>query len=151
MTNAELTVRYNELASLFGLPAIAPWKGKKEVLEARLAALEARLGELEAKRKAKQASKQKEPTKAPRKTSVEKVDNRLRSFLEDALKAGTTPSAAIRLMLETYPQATRILVKHSAKAAGINSHFCIFMPGTSDCASMRVALSFLKPSTTRNL
>lgn len=120
MTNAELTVRYNELASLFGLPAIASWKGKKEVLEARLAALEARLGELEAKRKAKQASKQKEPTKAPRKTSVEKVDSGLQSFLENALRAGSTPSAAIRQMVEAFPQATRILVKHSAKAAGIN-------------------------------
>lgn len=113
MTNAELTVRYNELASLFGLPAIAPWKGKKEVLEARL-------GELEAKRKAKRASKQKEPTKTTRKTPVEKVDSGLQSFLEDALRAGSTPSAAIRQMMEAFPQATRILVKHSAKAAGIN-------------------------------
>lgn len=113
MTNAELTVRYNELASLFGLPAIAPWKGKKEVLEARL-------GELEAKRKAKQASKQKEPTKATRKTPVEKVDSGLQGFLENALRAGSTPSAAIRQMMEAFPQATRILVKHSAKAAGIN-------------------------------
>lgn len=120
MTNAELTIRYNELASLFGLPSIAPWKGKKEVLEARLAALEARLGELEAKRKAKRASKQKEPTKATRKTPVEKVDSGLQSFLEDALRAGSTPSAAIRQMMEAFPQATRILVKHSAKAAGIN-------------------------------
>lgn len=123
MTNAELTARYNELAGFFDLPTTAPWKGKKEVLEARLAALETRLGELTDK-EAKRASKQKDPTdpptKATRKTPVEKVDNGLQSFLEDALKAGSTPSVAIRQMMEAFPQATRILVKHSAKAAGIN-------------------------------
>jgi hypothetical protein len=123
MTNAELTARYNELAKIFNLPTIAPWKGKKEVLEARLAALEARLGELTDK-KAKRASKQKDstdqPTETARKTPVEKVDSGLQAFLEGALKAGATPSEAIRQMMEAFPQATRILVKHSAKAAGIN-------------------------------
>lgn len=106
-TNTELTARYNELATTLGKPTIAPWKGKKEVIEARIAEMEA----------------QAKPKKAPRrerKTPVEKVDNELQGFLESALKNGATPSEAIRQMMEAFPKATRILVKHSAKAAGIN-------------------------------
>ncbi|UOF77025.1 DNA packaging protein fI [Caudoviricetes sp.] len=106
-TNTELTARYNELATTLGKPTIAPWKGKKEVIEARIAEMEA----------------QTKPKKAPRrerKTPVEKVDNELQGFLEGALKNGATPSEAIRQMMEAFPKATRILVKHSAKAAGIN-------------------------------
>lgn len=109
-TNTELTARYNELATTLGKPTIATWKGKKEVIEARIA-------EMESQAKPKKAKK--EPRRE-RKTPVEKVDNELQGFLEDALKNGATPSEAIRQMMEAFPKATRILVKHSAKAAGIN-------------------------------
>lgn len=108
MTNAELTSRYNELAQVLGLATLAPWKGKKAVLEARLSDLE----------KAYQERQEKDQKKTP-KTPSTKVLPELVDFLKAAVKESSV-AEAIRNLVVAYPEATRINVKHSAAAAGIN-------------------------------
>lgn len=112
-TNAELTNRYNELATQLGKPTIAPWKNKKEILEARITELESQL---------KPAKK---TVKAPKadKPTVEKAEKSLPELVKaftTLLAAETPPSEAVRKVMEQHPKATRIQIKHSAIVAGIN-------------------------------
>lgn len=109
MTNAELTSRYNELAQVLGLATLAPWKGKKAVLEARLSDLE------ETYRNHQEKAQKKKPVKAP----STKIIPELVDFLKAAVKESSV-AEAIRNLVVAYPEATRINVKHSAAAAGIN-------------------------------
>lgn len=115
-TNAELTNRYNELATQLGKPTIAPWKNKKEILEARIAELESQL------KPTKKPVKANKPKKADKPT-VEKAEKSIPELVKaftTLLAAETPPSEAVRKVMEQHPKATRIQIKHSAIAAGIN-------------------------------
>lgn len=115
-TNAELTNRYNELATQLGKPTIAPWKNKKEILEARIVELESQL------KPAKKPVKADKPKKADKPTveKAEKSTPELVKAFTTLLAAETPPSEAVRKVMEQHPKATRIQIKHSAIAAGIN-------------------------------
>ena len=116
-TNSELTNRYNELATQLGKPTIAPWKNKKEIIEARIVELEAQL------KPVKKPVKADKPKKADKPTAVEKAEKSIPELVKaftTLLAAETPPSEAVRKVMEQHPKATRIQIKHSAIAAGIN-------------------------------
>lgn len=117
LTNAQLTTTYNELATSLGLKTIAPWKGKKPDLIAKIEKLEAQVRETPPKDEAPKKSRK----VRERKTPVNKVDALFVDAVVKVITEGGTPSAAFRAALEQFPKTTRIIAKHSAMAAGLNA------------------------------
>lgn len=118
MTNAQLTARYNELATLLEIATIAMWKNKKEILQTKIAELEVRV-------KALQAPAPKAKSKKPareRKTPVNKVNAEYVAYLKrvQTEQPDADHATQLRILFNHFKGATRIEFKHSAAAAGIN-------------------------------
>lgn len=102
LTGPELVTLYNELAEQAGKPRVKRFENRAAGIR-RVQAL--------------MPAERKTPRRRPRKTPVDKVDSRIVSFMK---KWEGSKIEMIRQLIETYPDCTRITVRHSAKAAGEN-------------------------------